>query len=75
MIEDLVRFHLGDLFPRETITGTALFRLTRNTDIVVDEEDASDLIDDMKEALSARRFSATIRLQLLSPARPATSPD
>ena len=64
MLEDLVRFHLGDLFPRETITGTALFRLTRNTDIAVDEEDASDLIDDMKEVLSARRFSATVRLQL-----------
>lgn len=64
MLEDLVRFHLGDLFPRETITGTALFRLTRNTDIAVDEEDASDLIDDMKELLSARRFSATVRLQL-----------
>lgn len=64
MLEDLVRFHLGDLFPRETVTGTALFRLTRNTDIAVDEEDASDLIDDMKEVLSARRFSATVRLQL-----------
>lgn len=64
MLEDLIRFHLGDLFPRETITGTALFRLTRNTDIAVDEEDASDLIDDMKEVLSARRFSATVRLQL-----------
>ena len=64
MMEDLIRFHLGDLFPRETVTGTALFRLTRNTDIAVDEEDASDLIDDMKEVLSARRFSATVRLQL-----------
>ena len=64
MVEDLVRFHLGDLFPRETVTGTALFRLTRNTDIAVDEEDASDLIDDMKEVLTARRFSATVRLQL-----------
>ena len=66
MLEDLVRFHLGDLFPRESVTGTALFRLTRNTDIAVDEEDASDLIDDMKEVLSARRFSATVRLQLRS---------
>ena len=64
MLEDLVRFHLGDLFPRESITGTALFRITRNTDIAVDEEDASDLIVDMKEVLSARRFSATVRLQL-----------
>ncbi|MBK1834366.1 polyphosphate kinase 1 [Roseibacillus ishigakijimensis] len=64
MLEDLIRFHLGDLFPRETITGTALFRLTRNTDIAVDEEDASDLIDEMEEVLSARRFSATVRLQL-----------
>lgn len=66
MLEDLVRHHLGDLFPSETVTGTALFRLTRNTDIAVDEEDASDLIDEMEEVLTARRFSATVRVQLRS---------
>lgn len=66
MLEDLVRFHLESLFPGETVTGTALFRITRNTDIAVDEEDASDLIDEMEEVLTARRFSATVRLQLRS---------
>lgn len=66
MLEDLVRFHLESLFPGETVTGTALFRMTRNTDIAVDEEDASDLIDEMEEVLTARRFSATVRLQLRS---------
>lgn len=64
LLEDLVRFHLESLFPGETVTGTALFRITRNTDIAVDEEDASDLIDEMEEVLTARRFSATVRLQL-----------
>ena len=64
MLEDLVCHHLEALFPKETVTGTALFRLTRNTDIAVEEEDASDLIDEMEEVLTARRFSSTVRLQL-----------
>ncbi|MEM9080852.1 MAG: polyphosphate kinase 1 [Verrucomicrobiota bacterium] len=66
LLEDLVIHHLNDLFPRETVAGTALFRITRNTDIAVDEEDASDLIDEMEEVLTARRFSSTVRLQVRS---------
>jgi len=63
-IEDLVRTLLGDLFPGEVVTGTASFRITRNSDIAVQEEDAIDLADEMEEVLAARRLSDTIRIQI-----------
>ncbi|MDP0492459.1 MAG: polyphosphate kinase 1 [Verrucomicrobiota bacterium JB023] len=64
LLEDLVRHRLGDLFPQENVTGAAMFRLTRNTDIAVEEDDAEDLVDEMEEVLTARRFSAFVRVQL-----------
>jgi polyphosphate kinase len=65
-IEDLVRASVQDLFPGETVTAAAPFRITRNSDIAVQEEDAIDLAGEMEEVLVARRFSDTVRLQISS---------
>ena len=65
-IEDLVRTLIGEMFPDEIVTGTAPFRITRNSDIAVQEEDAIDLAGEMEEVLAARRLSDTIRLQISS---------
>lgn len=63
-IEDLVRGLLGELFPGESVSASAPFRLTRNSDIAVQEEDAIDLAGEMEEVLAARRFSDTVRVQI-----------
>ncbi len=68
LIEDLVAAHAGLLFPGETVTATTAFRVTRNGDIVVQDEDASDLAGEMEDVLSARRFADTVRLELRSDA-------
>jgi len=68
LIEDLVAMHAGQLFPGETVTATTAFRVTRNGDIAVQEEDAIDLADEMEDVLSARRFADTVRLELRSDA-------
>lgn len=68
LIEDLVASHAGALFPGETVTATTCFRVTRNGDIAVQEEDATDLADEMEEVLTARRFADTVRLELRSDA-------
>jgi polyphosphate kinase len=68
LIEDLVAMHAGQLFPGETITATTAFRVTRNGDIAVQEEDAIDLAGEMEDVLSARRFADTVRLELRSDA-------
>jgi polyphosphate kinase len=68
LIEDLVAAHAGQLFPGETVTATTAFRVTRNGDIVVQDEEAGDLAGEMEDVLSARRFADTVRLELRSDA-------
>ncbi|MEI6675217.1 MAG: polyphosphate kinase 1 [Verrucomicrobiota bacterium] len=64
LIEDLVATHAGRFFPGESVTSTTAFRVTRNGDIAVHEEDAIDLAGEMEDVLTARRFADTVRLEL-----------
>ena len=68
MLEDLVRECIGSVFPGETVLSAAVFRVTRNGDIAVQEEDALDLADEMEEVLVARKFSECVRLEIESSA-------
>ena len=69
LTEDLISAFSGELFPDEKIIATMPFRITRNGDIAVQEEDAIDLAGEMEEVLAARKTSNTVRLEL-----PATGP-
>jgi polyphosphate kinase len=64
LIEDLVALHASSLFPTENVTATGVFRLTRNGDISVDENNINDLADEMEEVLTARRFADTVRIEI-----------
>ncbi len=64
LIEDLVATYAERLFPGEKVTATTVFRVTRNGDIAVQEEDAIDLAGEMEDVLTARRFADTVRLEL-----------
>jgi polyphosphate kinase len=64
LIEDLVANHAARLFPGENIAASTTFRVTRNGDIAVRENDTMDLADEMEDVLTARRFSDTVRLEL-----------
>ncbi len=66
LAEDVVALHADELFPGETVEATACFRVTRNSDIAVQEDDASDLAGEMEEVLAARKLSDTVRLELPS---------
>lgn len=68
LIENLVAANASQLFPGETVTATTAFRVTRNGDIAVQEEDAIDLAGEMEDVLTARRFADTVRLELRSDA-------
>ena len=63
LIEELIAMFAGQLFPDEKITATMPFRITRNGDIAVQEEDAIDLAGEMEEVLAARKTSNTVRLE------------
>ena len=64
LIEELIALFASELFPDEKITTTMPFRITRNGDIAVQEEDAIDLAGEMEEVLAARKTSNTVRLEL-----------
>ncbi|WP_411826673.1 polyphosphate kinase 1 [Luteolibacter sp. AS25] len=63
-IEDLIATHAELLFPGETLTAATSFRVTRNGDIAVEEEDATNLASEMEDVLTARRFADTVRLEI-----------
>ena len=64
LIEHLVATHAARLFPGEIVAATTTFRVTRNGDIAVQEEDAIDLAGEMEEVLTARRTADTVRLEI-----------
>ena len=66
LLEDMISVFAGDLFPDEEVIATLPFRITRNGDIAVQEEDAIDLAGEMEEVLAARKTSNTVRLEIPS---------
>jgi polyphosphate kinase len=64
LIETVVAEYASQLFPGETVTASTAFRVTRNGDIAVQEDDAIDLAGEMEDVLTARRFADTVRLEL-----------
>ena len=63
-LEDLVGLFSEHLFPSERVLATARFRVSRNSDIAVDDESAFDLATEMEQVLDARQVSPTIRLEI-----------
>ena len=62
-VEDVIPLFVADFFPDEKLSSTLPFRITRNGDIAVQEEDAIDLAGEMEEVLAARETSSTVRLE------------
>jgi polyphosphate kinase len=66
-LEDVVTMFLGVFFPQEIVVSHAVFRISRNTDIAVEDEADTDLAESMGEILDARKMSDTIRLEVSEP--------
>lgn len=64
LIEDLVREYLGALFPGNTVISAGLFRITRNTDVEIEEDEADDLLEAVKDLVEQRRFGDVVRLEI-----------
>ena len=63
-IEDVIAEHLDHLFPGMEIIGHHTFRVTRNEDVEVEEDDAENLLQAMEKELLRRRFGPPVRLEL-----------
>lgn len=62
-VEDVIRHFAGEFFSRHTVLGSGLFRITRDSDIEVDEK-AEDLVQHFEVLLKQRRRGRVIRLRL-----------
>ena len=63
-IESLVAEHIEDLFPGYSLLKHAAFRVTRNADIEIEEEEADDFMEILEEGLKLRRKGAMVRLEI-----------
>lgn len=63
-IESLVAQHVEDLFPGFTLLKYAAFRVTRNADIAIEEEEADDFMEILEEGLKLRRKGEMVRLEV-----------
>jgi polyphosphate kinase len=64
LLESLISAHVGDLFPGYEVLQTASFRVTRNWDLELDDEDSEDLLSTVQEELRRRDRGAAVRLQI-----------
>jgi polyphosphate kinase len=70
LLGDLIDAHIAELFPGYEVVQTARFRVTRNSDLSVDEEDSEDLLSTIQEELRRRDRGAAVRLELSAEAPP-----
>jgi len=57
-LEDVVRANLARLFPGTTVKGAHLFRVIRDADLVIQEDEADDLLESIDQGLRQRRHGA-----------------
>jgi polyphosphate kinase len=63
-LSSVIHAYVDDLFPGMEASGCYQFRVTRNSDLLVDEEEAEDLIAALEGELSQRQWGDTVRLEV-----------
>ena len=63
-LEDVIAAHLPDLFPGMQVVQNHFFRVTRNEDVEVEEDDAENLLLALERELLRRRFGPPVRLEV-----------
>lgn len=64
LLEDVIMTKLTTLFPGMNIGVPSVFRVTRNTDLSIDSEEAEDLLEMVELELRRRRFGNAVRLEV-----------
>ena len=63
-LSSIIRVHVGKLFPGLEVDGCYQFRVTRNSDLYIDEEEVSDLVGALEGQLEASRYGAAVRIEI-----------
>ena len=64
LLSSIIHAHVGDLFPGMRATGCYQFKVTRDSDLFVDDEEVDDLLRALEGELPSRRFSDAVRLEV-----------
>ncbi len=64
LLEDLIAHHLDGLFPGMHVRDSYLFRVTRDADLDLQEDEADDLLRAIESELRRRRFGEPVRLEV-----------
>jgi len=63
-LEDVIAAHLEELFPGMEVLAHHMFRVTRNEDLEVEEDDVENLLQALEKELLRRRFGPPVRLEV-----------
>ena len=66
LLTSVIRAHLGTLFPGRTVESFSQFRVTRDSDLEVAEDDVTNLRQALRSGLTLRHFGQAIRLEVVS---------
>ncbi len=72
LLEDVIARHVGTCFPGARFKGVYIFRVTRNFDLSIDDEEAQDLLQTIQQELRKRERGNAVRLEVSGDA-PAAS--
>jgi polyphosphate kinase len=70
LLGEIIEAYVGELFPGFDVQKTARFRVTRNSDLLVDEEETEDLLSTIQAELRRRELGDAVRLELAADAPP-----
>lgn len=71
-LEDLIAENLDLLFPGCIVRGAYPFRITRDADLEIGEDEASDLLTAVEESIGMRRTGSPVRIEI-TPEMPASA--
>jgi polyphosphate kinase len=61
-VEEIISANLDELFPGKEVVASYIFQVTRNADFVIEEDEASDLLQAIEDELESRWFGQSVRL-------------
>ena len=63
-LSSVIHANVDELFPGMAASGCYQFRVTRNSDLLVDEQEAEDLLEELEDSLEQRQWGDTVRLEI-----------
>jgi len=63
LLEEVISSHIHEMFVGYEVTGCSAIRITRDSDVLIDEDNAADLLKSIEEGVRSRRKGAALRLQ------------